>query len=371
MPILSKESRQRILDAKIYINKERVNFETFKAFLENEYDTTIIERTFERDIRELKKRIKDLHDDADKKDILTYDSLIKSYKYKNGYYAFKETPLSIETDLGKLLKYNRNFITDMETELNSQIEGIMKEYSAFEESKISWHPVAYQNKINEGQHNFTKVLNFIVQQIPVEIEYLQLGAIDSTSKNYILVLLKELDNNFAKGWYVLGQRIQDNDKEIILDVDKFNILALDRIVKIKHSKYKPTIQSDLNFDPKDYFKNTIKGLMRNNLNRYNETSIKPTWGEKYKANIYRGPEKVRLKIPNKTNWICKYFEKYPIHTSQKHSTDGHSFYIDLMVEVDLDLENLIFMYSKELIVVEPVYLRKNLIDRLKTALKNY
>ena len=370
MPEISKDSRQRLLDAKIF-KGERVNFEMFEAFLHNEYHTTIEDRTFDRDIRELKKRIKDLHDDVDKKDILTYDRRIKSYKYKNGYYAFEETPLVKGTDLGKLLKYNRNFITDMETELNRQIEAIMKEYSDFEESKISWHPVAYQNKINEGQHNFTKVLNFIVQQIPGEIKHQPMGSKNHSIKNYVLVLLKELDNNFAKGWYVLGQRIQENDKEIILAVDKFNLIALDRIVEIKHSKYKLVIKSDLNFDPKDYFKNTIKGLMRNNLNKYIETSVKPTWGELYKENIYRGPEKVRLKIPDKTNWICKYFEKYPIHASQFHSTDEHSFYIDLIVEVDLDLENLIFMYSKELTVVEPAYLRKNLKDRLKMAIGNY
>ena len=73
MSELSKESRQRIIDAKIF-KGHRVNFKVIEELLSNEHNTSIDIRTFERDIKELKNRIKDLHDvDVKLSDIILDD----------------------------------------------------------------------------------------------------------------------------------------------------------------------------------------------------------------------------------------------------------------------------------------------------------
>jgi hypothetical protein len=369
MPDLSKESRLRILDVKLF-NREKVNFETFSKYLEREYKVKIIERTFERDIRELRERLADRYDDDETK-ILCRDRDQDTYKYLKGYFAFEETALVKGTDLGKLLKYNPNFITDIETELDAQIAAILKEFNSDEDSKISWHPVVYQNKINEGQHNFGQILNYIIQQTPVEVTREPIGTKDKIVKNYILVLLKVIDNNFAKGWYVLAQRLNEGVREIELDVNNLNLIALDRIVKIKPLSYKINISYKENFNPNSYFDHSVKGIMRNNLNKKRKEHERLSIEELHKNRVYREPEKVSLVILDKKNWICNYFEKYPIHPSQFHRKDDKAFYIDLFVEVDMDLENLIYMYSKEIKVIEPLYLKNIIKERLQNALDNY
>jgi hypothetical protein len=349
---LSKEARQRLLDARL-LKGERVNYQIFKQILEDDHDEHIDQRTFERDIKDLKTRIADRNDDDTTK-ALTYSRALESYVYEKGYFAFEETALIDGTDLGKLLKYNRNFITDMETELNKQIDSLIKEYSDYEDSKISWEPVAYQNKINEGQKLFTRILNYIVQQTPVEIVHQPLGQKAKDPRRYLFLLLKELDNNFAKGWYVLAQKLDDQLSEITLNVNNFNIIALDRIVSMKAFSSRTKINIEKGFDPKDYFKNAIKGLVRNNLNK-----------------SFKGHEPVTIKLAKNDVWIYQYVKVYKLHPSQILREEKDGIYIDFMIEIDQDLENLIYMYSRELIVIKPTSLKQTIIDRLHIALRNY
>lgn len=349
---LSKEARQRLLDTKLH-KGEQVNYNSFRQYLEDEHDEHLEKRTFERDIKDLKDRIADRNDDDDITP-LTYSRELESYVYENGYFAFEETALINGTDLGQLLKYNRNFITDMDTELNKQIATLIKEYNDTEDSKISWEPIAFQNKINEGQKLFTRILNYIVQQTPVEIVHQPLGQKAKEPRRYLFLLLKELDNNFAKGWYVLAQKLEDNLSEITLDVNNFNIIALDRIVSMKAVSSRTKIKIEKGFDPKDYFKNALKGLVRSNLNKQ-----------------FIGPERVTLKLAGNDVWIYRYLKVYKLHSSQIIREEKDGIYIDFLIEIDQDLENLIYMYSKELIVVTPNTLKQTIKDRLHIALKNY
>ena len=186
-----------------------------------------------------------------------------------------------------------------------------------------------------------------------------------------MVLLKVIDNNFAKGWYVLAQKLEDGVREIELDVDNFNLLALDRIVKIRPLTFKLQATYKKGFNPNNYFEHSVKGIFRKNLNKKKKEHEHLSKEECHKLDIYSAPEKVSLVIPDKNNWICNYFEKYPIHTSQFHRFGEKSFYIDLFVEVDLDLENLIYMYRKEIKVIKPLYLKNIIRERLENALENY
>jgi hypothetical protein len=147
--------------------------------------------------------------------------------------------------------------------------------------------------------------------------------------------------------------------------------SLDRIVKIRPLTLKLKTMVKKGFNPNNYFEHSVKGILRKNLNKKKREHEHLSKEECHKLGIYSAPEKVSLVIPDKNNWICNYFEKYPIHPTQFHKFDEKSFYIDLFVEVDLDLENLIYMYSKEIVVLEPLYLKKIIGKRLKNALLNY
>jgi len=367
MSEISKERRLRMLDVELY-KRDGVNLKKFKKYLLDIFQIEIDLRTLQRDMDELKHRLADRYDDDDTEFIFKEKGV---YKYRENYYAFDETAYIDPTDLGQLLKYNPNFITEMEVKLEKKIAQIINEYSDSEDSKINWHPVVYQNKMNEGHKIFTKVLKYITEQIPVEIIHQSLGKEASNPKKYLFILLKALDNNFAKGWYVLAQRLNDGVREIELDVNNLNLIALDRIIKIRplSNNVKTIYKKD--FNPNSYFEHSVKGIMRNNLNKKRKEQERLSKEELHKNRVYREPEKVSLVILDKKNWICNYFERYPIHPSQFHRTDDKAFYIDLFVEVDMDLENLIYMYSKEIKVVEPLYLKNIIKERLQNALDNY
>ena len=367
MSEISKERRLRMLDVEMY-KRDGVNLKKFKKYLLDVCQNEIDLRTLQRDIDELKLRIADRYDDDETEFIFKEKGV---YKYKEQCHAFDETAYVDPNDLGQLLKYNPNFITDMEVKLEKKIAQIINEYTDSEDSKISWHPVIYQNKMNEGHKIFTKVLKYINEQIPVEITHQPLGKDVSSPKKYLFLLLKSLDNNFAKGWYVLAQRLKDGVREVELDINNLNLIALDRIVNIKPLSYnvKTTYKND--FNPNNYFEHSVKGLNRKNLNKKRKEHERFSNEELHIEGVYREPEKVSLVILDKTIWICNYFEKYPIHPTQFHRTDDKSFYIDLFVEVDMDLENLIYMYSKEIKVIEPLYLKNIIKERLQNALGNY
>ena len=201
MSDLSKESRLRILDAKLF-KREKVSFEVFLKFLEREYKLKINERTFERDIKVLKERLADRYDDDDVK-ILYRDREQETYKYLNGYFAFEETAMIKGTKIGKLLKYNRNFITDIDQSVRNQIDALVKEHVDNEEKKISWNPIEYINKENSGQNNFPELLNHILLNQAIKFTHTNIITKKIKQKHVIPILLKEVDNGFGKLWFML------------------------------------------------------------------------------------------------------------------------------------------------------------------------
>jgi hypothetical protein len=352
MSDLSKESRLRILDTRLF-KKEKVNYKSFLEHLEREYKLKIDERTFERDIKSLRERLADRYDDDDIK-ILYRDREHESYKYLNGYFAFEETSFVKGTKLGKLLKYNKNFITDIDKSVRNQIDALVKEYIDTEEIQIQWQPVQYVNIKNSGQENFPALLNHIISKTPLIISHgnIKYKNKDKDKKTAVPLLLKELDNGFTKGWYLLAQKFDKNDVSITLDIKKLSLFALDRIGHIEIFKPYLKINNTTDFDPNDYFNYTFKGTSRQNI--------------KY---LDYGPVKVKLKICS--DWILPYLKDYPIHTSQKIIETKNDVFIELLIEIGLDLQKFLVTHSDSLLVISPEELKDKVIGLLKDGGKVY
>lgn len=156
------------------------------------------------------------------------------------------------------------------------------------------------------------------------------------------MLIKEYNNGWYTGWYVLFQEISDLQTRISLD--KLRLFALDRIESIRpiQTNYKIRIHPD--FQPSDFFKNSL-GLFRG-------TGV---------------AERIIIQV-REDSWIKEYVTKYPIHPSQK-SVDA--LHIELLLEINQELENFLLRYSTELQVVEPKYLREKMRANLAIAVSLY
>jgi predicted DNA-binding transcriptional regulator YafY len=110
------------------------------------------------------------------------------------------------------------------------------------------------------------------------------------------------------------------------------------------SKTQKKLRIHPNFQPADFFKQII-GLFRST----------------------GAAEKIVFTI-SENSWIKEYVNKYPIHPSQKKQTENT---FELILEINQELENFFLRYSTELQVIEPLFFRKNLREKLKKALQAY
>jgi hypothetical protein len=201
--------------------------------------------------------------------------------------------------------------------------------------------------INEGDRSGSEHVKFLVDAIAGKqlIEIVHKGLTASSKSKSITglpLLIKEYNNGWYTGWYLLFQEVAESLTKISLD--KLRIFALDRMeaVGLSRSNLKTRIHPD--FQPSDFFKNSL-GLFRG-------TSA---------------AEKITLQV-KPDSWIKEYLPKYPIHTSQKQ-IDTHTY--ELYLEINQDLENFLFSYATELQVIEPIHLRIKLQENLKKALQLY
>ena len=79
-------------------------------------------------------------------------------------------------------------------------------------------------------------------------------------------------------------------------------------------------------------------------------------------------EKVVLRCDART---AKYFETLPIHSSQKITGEGDQRLIELTLAPNNDLEQFIMSYGTVVEVLEPQWLRQNVIERARKTLGLY
>lgn len=366
---LSIPDRLKLLDARI-VSNGIVNYETFREYLIDKdylidgYDL----RTFQRDIKFIKEKLKDkfseLHEEYRGKllinnRVLINNRAVNNYHYQSinlngmGICAFSEISEDDFDDFIKILRYNPDFFKSESKLIYKKIEATILENMEYEQNKIAWNPrTLLEIGLKEGQQNFSKMLNCILEQKPVKVKHYKMADGKVKNRQFLPLLLKELNSGWNIGWYLLVADFKEEVKEINVDLKTLSLYSLDTLSEITPINKKIKINIPENFDPNDYFKHAIFGLNRNNRN-----------------NPDYAPEKVVLKVLPKQDWVYIYLEKYHLHHSQVINYKKNT--VELFVELDKDLEIFLKKYCDVFVVEEPISLRNKLKETFNNVLANY
>ena len=360
---LSKSQRVKLLDARI-VSNGIVNYDTFKEYLlDKDYLIgNYVKRTFERDIEFLREKLKnkypELHEENNGK-LLLFNKDDENYYYLDinlngmGICAFSEISEDDFDDFIKILRYNPDFFKSESKLIYKKIEATILENHEYDQSKIAWNPrTLLEIGLKEGQQNFSKMLDYILDQKPVKAKHYKMVDGKLYDRQFLPLLLKELNSGWNVGWYLLVADFKEGDKEINVDLKTLRLYNLDSLSEISTINKKIKINIPENFDPNDYFKHAIIGLTRQNI--YNNEYV---------------PEKVLLKVLPKQDWVYIYLEKYHLHHSQVINYKKNT--VELFVELDLDLELFLKKYCDVFVVEEPISLRNKLKETFIKVIANY
>ena len=144
-------------------------------------------------------------------------------------------------------------------------------------------------------------------------------------------MVKEYNNGWYTGWYLLGFPVTETNRKITLDIKPLRLLALDGIKEVVPLDLRLEIVVAKGFNPSDYFQNSM-GIIRSNL----KVDLKP---------------EVIILETIKGSWIYDYIKEYPIHKSQHIIEDDiqkRKLKFKIKVEVDDDLKRFLMKYSDEI-----------------------
>ena len=323
---------------------------TVSAYFTEHFDQLgYSERSFSRDIKALKEHLAERYPRLEE----TEGDLIRYSKSENRFYYIRDDlsafPSFSEKELDQIasiIDFNKHLFTGGNGNgIVNKLRAISLENNLIRHEEVANWPAI--ELINEGDRSGSQHLKFLVDAIAgkkiVEISHKGLAS-TSQSKTVtgLPLLIKEFNNGWYTGWYLLFQEVAESITKISLD--QLRLFALDRmeVVSLSRSNLKTRIHPD--FQPSDFFKHSL-GLFRGT-------------GE---------VEKITLQV-NPDSWIKEYLPKYPIHSSQKQ-IDTHTY--ELFLEINQDLENFLFRYATELQVIGPLHLRNTLQGNLKKALQLY
>lgn len=318
-------------------------------FTENFDQTSYSERSFSRDVKALKEKLAERYPSLEETD----GDLIRYSKSENRFYYVRDDisafPSFSEKELDQIasiIDFNKHLFTGGNGNgIVNKLRAISLENNLIRHEELaSWPAIEL---INEGDRSGSEHVKFLVDAIAgkqlIEISHKGLSA-TSKSKNLTVLplLIKEYNNGWYTGWYLLFQEIAD--KETKISLDELRLFALDRLVEVRKSPktYKARIHPA--FQPSAYFKQSI-GLFRG-------TQV---------------AERIVLQV-TEDSWIKEYLNKYPIHLSQKKLVENS---IEVSLEINQELENFLIRYSTELQVIEPLHLRKRIREKLEVAVSLY
>jgi predicted DNA-binding transcriptional regulator YafY len=307
------------------------------------------ERSFSRDIKALKEKLAERYPSLEETD----GDLIRYSKSENRFYYIRDDisafPSFSEKELDQIasiIDFNKHLFTGGNGNgIVNKLRAISLENNLIRHEELANWPAI--ELINEGDRSGSEHVKFLVDAIAgkqlIEISHKGLAATSKAKKVTCLpLLIKEYNNGWYTGWYLLFQEISAGETKISLD--KLRLFALDRIETLRFSSATTKIRIHPSFQPSEFFKHTL-GLFRG----------------------AQEAEKIILRI-NADSWIKEYLPKYPIHPSQK-KINAQLF--ELTLEINQDVENFLLRYATELQVIEPVYLRNRLLENLQKALLHY
>lgn len=320
--------RYRIIDSCLDNNMRKFpTMEYIIERIEEQIGTSLSESMFTKDLEGMRREYNAP---------IKYDRYHKGYCYTEPGFSIKEFPLThdeiealdFSTALFQQLKNTRMF-EQFENAINKVIEGYrISKIIGKSEKQILQIEEPLRSDANQW---LEIILKAIVEKNCLKISYHGYGK-DKKDHEFSAYLLKEYRNR----WYAVGYSKKAHN---VL------ILALDRITNIESSKNKYV--SDDKFIPADYFKYSF------GITQFNEGK----------------PERVVLLF---TPYEAPYILSQPLHHSQKIiSEDKKGLQIELFVYITYELIQTILSYGDQVKVLEPVSVRKRILEVLGNSLKEY
>jgi len=335
----------------------QVNHTSVSAHLNEHFDiANYAERSFSRDLKELKEllqiRYPQLHDAS--------GELIKFSRAQNRFYLIRDDisafPSISDKELSQIastIEQNKHLFSGGAGEgLVNKLRAIALENSMSRHHEmLGWSAMEL---VKDGERSGAEWMSIILENIYAKrvVSFTHRGLTAHSKQKQILglpVLLKEYNNGWYTGWYVLFQPFEKAEVQLKLDIDKLQLFALDRIVQISPVQEQPRVRIHPEFRPADYFKNCL-GLFRSK-------SLQT--------------QTIQCKLA-KDSWMLNYIEKYPIHASQQINPENESsVQIQLKLEIDQEVENFFLRFAQEIRVVEPQTLVAQIKSGLERGKANY
>lgn len=258
----------------------------------------------------------------------------KYYKYENSDYSITNIPLT-DQDLEKLNE-TVNFLKQFQGFSHfKELDGMIQKLEDHVYSKKTNNQPIIDFEKNEnlkGLEFLDIIYNSIINKKAFNVEYKSFRARLSNTFIFFPYLLKEFRNR----WFVIGLREKDKD---------LRNLALDRILTIK--VLGESFIAPKNFNTVEYFKNVIG------------VTVSPN----------QKPEKIVLFITKKH---APYVLTKPFHWSQKLIKEEYfGITIELNVQHNFELEKEILGFGDGVKVIAPERLRRNIKNRISTAIESY
>ena len=189
------------------------------------------------------------------------------------------------------------------------------------------------NQDLKGMEHFSLLYNATQKQLPLQITYRDFKSEHPYTFTFHPYYLKQYNNR----WFLFG--LQEETMKTDWNV------AIDRIVSIETSNAK--FIPNTTIDWQDYFSDMI-GVS------------KPIDGKL---------EEIVLQFNQLTG---KYMENKPIHETQKHKWQNEeTLEVKIKVFPNYELERLILSYGDSVKVIEPLYLKNQIIIRLQKCINQY
>ncbi len=344
--------RLKILNGLFLQKAFQVNLAQVSRFLEEEHDLVAYSsRSFNRDIRELKELLKTryptLHDQ--------YGELLRFARSTGNYMYVRDDISAFPTFSDRELNQIASSI-----EANKHLfaggvgEGIVNKLRAIalENTLSQYHEVLPWSAIElvkDGARSGADLMPVILENIYAKrvVTFTHKGlATDSKQKQIcgLPVLLKEYNNGWYTGWYVLFQPVEKNQLHVQVSIESLQLFALDRISQISSLNPQPRLRIHPDFQPAAYFKHTL-GLFRSQNQKASQIKCQMA----------------------KDSWMLNYIEKYPIHASQQIFVESeNTIHVHLDLEIDQEVINFFFRYAQEIQVIEPI----SLVEEIKLGLQN-
>ncbi|MFM6914357.1 MAG: helix-turn-helix transcriptional regulator [Aquirufa sp.] len=323
---------------------------TVSAYFTEHFDQlSYSERSLSRDLKALKEKLAERYPSLEEAE----GDLIRYSKSENCFYYIRDDisafPSFSEKELDQIasiIDFNKHLFTGGNGNgIVNKLRAISLENNLLKHEDLANWPAI--ELINEGDRSGSEHVKFLVDAIAgkkcIEISHKGLAA-TSMAKTVtgLPLLIKEYNNGWYTGWYLLFQEVSAGKMKV--ELDKLRLFALDRMDSVRLSPIQKKPRIHPSFQPSDFFKHSL-GLFRGT----------------------NTAERILIQV-REDSWIKEYITKYPIHPSQKTIDTMH---FTLLLELNQELENFLLRYSTELQVIEPSVLRERMRANLVSALSLY